>query len=47
MLEMATAYSALDNKSVKVEPFAIGYITNNEGDVLWEDPGLESEVKEL
>ena len=45
MLEMATAYSALDNGGVKVEPFAIRYITNNEGDILWEDPGLESRSK--
>ena len=47
MLEMATAYSAVDNGGVRVEPFAIRYITNNEGDVLWEDPGLKSRSKRV
>ena len=47
MMEMATAYSALDNNGVKVKPFAIRYITNNEGDVLWEDPGVKSRSEEV
>ena len=37
---MVEAYSALDNSGVKVVPYSIRYISDNEGNVLWEAEDL-------
>ena len=47
MLEMVEAYSALDNSGVKVVPYSIRYISDNEGNVLWEAEDLEARSKRV